>query len=108
MVVGFLVALPLCANAQTTSADSLTRKVDTYVKPYLDLAAFSGAVLIARHDTILLERAYGTANYELGVPNRTDTRFHIASVSKTFRLSSSASHRPMKPSVGAWPLTFCR
>lgn len=84
VVVGFLVALPLYASAQTPSGDSLTRKVDTYLKPYLDLAAFSGAVLIARHDTILLERAYGPANYELGVPNRTDTRFHIASVSKTF------------------------
>ena len=72
------------ATAQRPTADSLALRVDGYVKPYLDFAAFSGAVLIARHGTILLERAYGMANYGLGVPNRPETRFHIASVSKTF------------------------
>ncbi|MGH3430910.1 MAG: serine hydrolase domain-containing protein, partial [Mycobacteriales bacterium] len=40
-------------------------------------------VLIARGDRILLEKAYGLASVELGVPNTTHSRFQIASVSKT-------------------------
>jgi CubicO group peptidase (beta-lactamase class C family) len=72
------------AAGQQTVGDSLSPRVDRYIQPYLDLAAFSGAVLVARHGNIMAQRAYGMANYELAVPNRIDTRFHIASLSKTF------------------------
>lgn len=75
---------PPPAAAQVPARDSLAQRVDRYVQPYLDLATFSGVVLLARHGSILLERAYGMANYELAVPNRIGTRFHIASVSKPF------------------------
>jgi CubicO group peptidase (beta-lactamase class C family) len=45
---------------------------------------FSGSVLVARDGRILFRKSYGMANYELSVPNNERTRFHIASVSKTF------------------------
>ncbi len=84
-VVACCLVLPASpAAAQVPARDALAQRVDRYLQPYLDLAAFSGVVLLARHGNILLERAYGMANYELGVPIRIGTRFHIASVSKTF------------------------
>lgn len=84
-VVACCVVLPTSrARAQGPVRDSLAQRVDRYLQPYLDLATFSGAILLARHGSIVLERAYGMANYELAVPNRVGTRFHIASVSKTF------------------------
>lgn len=46
--------------------------------------AFSGVVLIARGDSILLHRAYGLADRERRTPNRLDTRFELASVGKMF------------------------
>ncbi len=45
---------------------------------------FSGVVLVAKGDRVILKRAYGLADREWKVPNRTDTRFHIASVGKMF------------------------
>ncbi|OGD39991.1 MAG: hypothetical protein A2V45_09955, partial [Candidatus Aminicenantes bacterium RBG_19FT_COMBO_58_17] len=59
-------------------------KVDAYVQPYLEMKAFSGSILIARGGEILLAKGYGLANYELDVPNTPRTKFHLASISKTF------------------------
>src|SRR5216684_8042502 len=63
---------------------SLEAKVDAYLKPYLDLGGFSGSILIAKGGKVLLIKGYGMANYELSVPNTPQTKFHLASVSKTF------------------------
>ncbi len=63
---------------------SLESQVDVYIKPYLEIGGFNGTVLIAKGGKVLLSKGYGSANYELGVPNTPQTKFHIASVSKTF------------------------
>ncbi len=78
-----LVTVPV-SRLPAQTRDSLRQRVDRYVQNYVRAGAFSGAVLVARHGTIVLERAYGMANYELSVPNTIDTRFHIASITKTF------------------------
>jgi D-alanyl-D-alanine carboxypeptidase len=58
------------------------------VKTHLDgLTArdeFSGAVLIAHNGIILFETAYGMADREKKIPNRTSTKFNIGSINKTF------------------------
>ena len=45
---------------------------------------FSGVVLVAKGDKVILKRAYGLADQEWKLPNRTDTKFHIASIGKMF------------------------
>jgi D-alanyl-D-alanine carboxypeptidase len=45
---------------------------------------FSGVLLIARGDEILLHEARGWADREAQIPNRIDTKFHLASVGKMF------------------------
>ena len=45
---------------------------------------FSGVVLVAKGDSILFKRAYGFADQQWRIPNRTDTKFHVASVGKMF------------------------
>ncbi|MDQ2715310.1 MAG: beta-lactamase family protein [Chloroflexota bacterium] len=45
---------------------------------------FSGAVLVARDQTILFQQAYGMANQSDQIPNRIDTRFNLASMNKMF------------------------
>jgi D-alanyl-D-alanine carboxypeptidase len=45
---------------------------------------FSGAVLLARGDQVLLREAYGLADREKNIANTIDTRFRTASVSKMF------------------------
>ena len=63
---------------------SLEAEMDAYLKPFVDGGHFSGVVLIARKGKPVVHRAYGMANYELGVANTPQTGFHIASVSKVF------------------------
>lgn len=45
---------------------------------------FSGVVLLARGDDILLHQAYGYADREAKIPNTVRTKFHLASVGKMF------------------------
>jgi CubicO group peptidase (beta-lactamase class C family) len=72
------------AVSQTVPDSQVVQQVEAYLHPFADTGNFTGVVLVARKGRILLERAYGMANYELQVPNSTATRFHIASVSKPF------------------------
>jgi D-alanyl-D-alanine carboxypeptidase len=45
---------------------------------------FSGAVLVARHGKVLLQKAWGRAHRETGAPVTPDTRFRIGSMNKMF------------------------
>jgi len=45
---------------------------------------FSGTVLIAENDSVVLLRAYGFANREKKIHNRPDTRFNVGSINKSF------------------------
>jgi CubicO group peptidase (beta-lactamase class C family) len=77
-VVGLLLTVP-SAFAQPTPA-----RVDELVKPFVQYHAFSGVVLAAKGDKVLVQKAYGMADYEFNVPNTVDTRFAIASITKRF------------------------
>jgi CubicO group peptidase (beta-lactamase class C family) len=72
-------------SPQTTlDARTIETRVDQWVVPYLEARDFSGVVLIAQGDHVLVEKAYGKADFERGVANRVETRFQIASLSKAF------------------------
>lgn len=45
---------------------------------------FSGAVLVADKGEVIYQEAFGLANREWNIPNTTDTKFRLASVSKQF------------------------
>jgi D-alanyl-D-alanine carboxypeptidase len=45
---------------------------------------FSGAVLVARHGKVLLEKASGRANRRDGTPNTPETKFRLGSMNKMF------------------------
>jgi CubicO group peptidase (beta-lactamase class C family) len=74
----------LVFHGWTESQPGLGARVDRYLAPYVRGRNFTGAVLIAEGGRVLVDRAYGDADYGLGVANTTQTRFHIASVSKAF------------------------
>jgi CubicO group peptidase (beta-lactamase class C family) len=87
LVRGFLTTAVLifAGTASLSGQDgNLERRVDDYLAPYVKGNNFLGAVLIARGDRVLVNRAYGEASYELHVANSPATRFHIASISKPF------------------------
>jgi CubicO group peptidase (beta-lactamase class C family) len=73
-----------CSIAAAAFAASPTLREDQIVRHWVDAQQFMGAVLVARGDKILFEKAYGSANLEWNIPNTTATRFRIASITKQF------------------------
>jgi CubicO group peptidase (beta-lactamase class C family) len=82
ILVSLVLALVLVAPGASVAATSLERKVDAYLAPLLAERKFSGEVLIAHGDHVLLEKAYGLASVELGAPNTVERKFQLGSVSK--------------------------
>jgi len=66
------------------STNELEGRLAAAVDAHPGRAHLSGVVRISRAGTLLFERAYGHASVQLGVPNLVDTRFHIASITKSF------------------------
>ena len=64
------------------SDSKLVRLARHRIDNLADEGSFSGAILIARADRVLLRDARGMADETWRIPNRVDTRFNIASVSK--------------------------
>jgi CubicO group peptidase (beta-lactamase class C family) len=71
--------LPTALFAQTSSGH-----FDRQVQAYARNGDFSGSVLVAKDGHVLFQKSYGMANYEWSIPNSEQTKFHIASISKTF------------------------
>ena len=99
--IGTVVLLMAAACGQAASHAEISTQIETYLKPFVESGNFTGAILVARHGRVLFRHAYGMANYELQVPNSTETRFHIASVSKPFTATAILQlHEQGRLSVG--------
>jgi CubicO group peptidase (beta-lactamase class C family) len=73
-----LILAPYFASAQTKQAE----EIDAFVRPLVKVNQFSGVILALYKGKLIYEKAFGIAQAELDVPNRIDTRFCIASVTK--------------------------
>lgn len=58
-------------------------KLEAHFDAYMQEQQYSGTILVAQLGEVLFHKAYGMASYEHDVPNRPDTRFPIASITKT-------------------------
>lgn len=71
--------------AQNAAAGSAALSgADEYLTTLVNQGQFSGSVLIARDGKILLSKGYGAAYLEYGIPNSTQTKFLLASITKEF------------------------
>jgi CubicO group peptidase (beta-lactamase class C family) len=73
----FYLLLSSCLFAQNKKA-----KLSNIMQTYHNYHMFDGAVLVAEHGKVVYKGAFGLANREWNIPNRTDTKFMIGSVSK--------------------------
>ncbi|MEA1964396.1 MAG: serine hydrolase [Candidatus Aerophobetes bacterium] len=84
-ITTFVSALLLLAVLSAfCAAQDIESKVDEYINGYLKMGSFSGSILIAEGGIILLSKGYGMANYENNVPNISQTKFRLGSVTKQF------------------------
>ena len=70
------------AIVQIAFAQDKKNKLSKIMETYHNYNMFDGAVLVAEDGKIIYKDAFGLANREWNIPNKTDTRFMIGSVSK--------------------------
>lgn len=74
-----LVLMSLLVFSQTKTA-----KLANIMNQYHQFDMFDGAVLVAENGKVVYKGAFGLANREWNIPNTTDTKFMIGSISKPF------------------------
>jgi CubicO group peptidase (beta-lactamase class C family) len=65
-------------------AEEPTSKFDRYMDACVEVAHFSGSVLVTADGKAVFGKGYGLANAEHGVPNTTTTKFRLGSITKQF------------------------
>jgi CubicO group peptidase (beta-lactamase class C family) len=74
-------------NKPTTERESVERKkkeTDSIIRAYANVNKFNGTALIHYHNTTLFEKSYGWQDAENKVPNRNESIYQIASLTKSF------------------------
>ena len=84
MKVVFTCVLILLSLSSLASPSNPSLEIDAMLWSLTKVGKFSGAVLIARGEKILLRKGYGFANLEKRILFTPDTRHHVASISKMF------------------------
>ncbi|MBD2701979.1 serine hydrolase [Spirosoma sp. BT702] len=67
---------------ETGTSQDKKSKLSELMKAYHSYNMFDGAVLVAENGKVIYKDAFGLANREWNIPNTTDTKFMIGSVSK--------------------------
>ena len=76
----FVCFLVLTINSSV--AQDKKKKLDEIMNTYHNYNMFDGSVLVAEKGKIIYKAAFGLANREWHIPNTTDTKFMIGSISK--------------------------
>lgn len=67
-----------------TNISNKAGKINNLINNYLAYSKFNGSVLVAHEGEMVIKKGYGMANVEWDIPNQTDTKFRIASITKQF------------------------
>lgn len=77
------VAVLLIACASDVAPNSAAQ-IDKYLTQLTEEQTFSGAVLVARDGEVLINKGYGTADFDNQIPNTPQTQFHVHWVTMQF------------------------
>lgn len=78
------LALAACKAPVSTPPDPVRANLDRYLDARVSMGQWSGAVLAAKGNRVILRRADGYADVDARLPYRPETRHAVASISKMF------------------------
>lgn len=83
ILIGVFISLGLLVGCEAADENN---EINQFMSAYNDHCShpYSGTVLVAKGDEILLNKGYGMADYEKDVLNTSDTVFPIGSITKSF------------------------
>ena len=71
-------------NTTNEKLKDASSKIHALFTDYFGANKFSGYVYIRSNDSIILDKAYGMADFEKGISNTAQTKFDLASITKQF------------------------
>ncbi|MES2409858.1 MAG: serine hydrolase [Bacteroidota bacterium] len=81
----FLFAVAIFLSTFTISlAQSKAEKIDQLMSKYAEYGQFNGTVLVAEQGKVIYKKGFGMANMEWDIPNQTNTKFRLGSITKQF------------------------
>ncbi len=83
MLVALIPVQSLAAQGGASVEDAIT-EIDAFLNRMVEDDSFSGSVLIARGDEVLLSQGYGLANRDWDIPNTPQTKFRIHKLTMQF------------------------
>ncbi len=84
MLSALLASVCAAGMAQTANQADMKARLEQVASSYTPNNAFMGTVLVVDGDQVLLDKAYGKASLEWDVPNETDAKFRLGSITKQF------------------------
>ena len=80
-----MVSLWFCqVNPLPAQDNHIRNKIDDYINAFVEMNQFSGSVLVAKGNRLLLNEAYGYASYEFNIKNTPEVKFRTGSLTKGF------------------------
>ncbi|MGL6267820.1 MAG: serine hydrolase domain-containing protein [Chitinophagaceae bacterium] len=80
----FLLFLICIEGSAQIVPDSLSKRIDALFGRWNNPTSPGCVIGVIRNDSLIYAKGYGMANLEYGIPNSSETIFHMASVSKQF------------------------
>ncbi len=80
MLSGLVGLVPVSSSR----SEELSAKFDAYLAKCVELEQFSGTILVSHEGQTVLAKGYGWANVEHQVPNSTQTKYRLGSITKQF------------------------
>ena len=60
------------------------QQIEQLLVKYNEYGQFNGSALVAENGKVIFKKGFGSANMEWNIPNQTDTKFRLGSISKQF------------------------
>lgn len=81
-----LIALFVIVQLSTLSlsAQEKAKQIEQLLNKYNEYGQFNGSALVAENGKIIFKKGFGSANMEWNIPNQSDTKFRLGSISKQF------------------------
>ncbi|SEP17778.1 CubicO group peptidase, beta-lactamase class C family [Flavobacterium sp. CF108] len=68
----------------TTFAQDKTKQIEDLLAKYTEYGQFNGSALVAENGKVIFKKGFGLANMEWNIPNQSDTKFRLGSITKQF------------------------
>ncbi|MFT5053841.1 MAG: CubicO group peptidase (beta-lactamase class C family) [Psychroserpens sp.] len=81
IVLGLIVLVTISIES---FGQTKVERIEELVSKFSEYGDFNGSVLVSEKGKVIYKSGFGLANMEWDIPNETDTKFRLASVSKQF------------------------